>query len=118
MPTDRVYDSVNLLPYLTGQRTGEPHDRLYWRAQRGQWAVRASEGSWKIVRQNGAADQLYRLSTDLAERTDLAAAEPARLQALAADLAAWNKQLIPPAFPGLAGRAEGNGSAKKKKAAK
>lgn len=118
MPTDRVYDSVNLLPYLTGQRTGEPHDRLYWRAQRGQWAVRASEGSWKIVRQNGAADQLYRLSTDLAERTDLAAAEPARLQSLAADLAAWNKQLIPPAFPGLAGRAEGNGSAKKKKAAK
>jgi arylsulfatase A-like enzyme len=32
LPTDRKYDSVNLLPYLGGDQSGPPHDRLFWRS--------------------------------------------------------------------------------------
>lgn len=114
MPTDRKYDGVDLLPFLTGTRTGAPHDHLFWRAQRGQWAVRANEDSWKIVRQAGRPDELYRLAGDSGEATNLAAAEPVRLGALTAKLDAWNAELIAPVFPGAGARNQGK--AKKKNA--
>lgn len=31
MPTNQVYDGVNLLPYLTGRNSNRPHDTLFWR---------------------------------------------------------------------------------------
>jgi hypothetical protein len=35
-PTDREIDGVNLLPFLRGERTGDPHEYLCW--QQRQWA--------------------------------------------------------------------------------
>jgi arylsulfatase A-like enzyme len=114
MPTDRKYDSVDLLPYLKGTRSGSPHDHLFWRAQRGQWAVRASADSSKVVRQAGQPDELYRLVRDPGEASNLATTEPARLATLTAELDAWNKELIAPAFPGAGARNQGK--AKKRNA--
>jgi arylsulfatase A-like enzyme len=96
MPRDRIHDSVGLLPYLTGARPGLPHERLFWRAERGQWAVRA--GDWKLVRQAVKPDELYHLSSDLGELQDLARAEPDRLRQLTTLLDTWDKELVPPAF--------------------
>jgi arylsulfatase A-like enzyme len=31
LPTDRVYDGVDIVPYVTGQKPGPPHDMLAWR---------------------------------------------------------------------------------------
>ncbi|MGH8326834.1 MAG: hypothetical protein ACRET2_08745 [Steroidobacteraceae bacterium] len=31
LPTDLVYDGINLLPYLNGQNDGIPNPKLYWR---------------------------------------------------------------------------------------
>jgi len=50
MPTDRPIDGVNLLPYLTGQETKAPHDKLFWRFG-SQAAVRI--GDWKLTRHEG-----------------------------------------------------------------
>ena len=36
MPTDKKYDSVNLLPQLRGENLAAPHDRLFWRIGTGQ----------------------------------------------------------------------------------
>jgi arylsulfatase A-like enzyme len=44
LPTDRIYDGVNLMPYLTGQRTGPPHNLLKWRAFP-LFAIRQATGS-------------------------------------------------------------------------
>jgi arylsulfatase A-like enzyme len=33
LPGDRSYDGVALLPYLTGETAGRPHDALFWRRQ-------------------------------------------------------------------------------------
>src|SRR5581483_12460815 len=31
LPQDRVIDGVDLLPYVTGQAQGDPHDTLFWK---------------------------------------------------------------------------------------
>ena len=98
MPRDRSYDSIDLLPYLTGARTGSPHANLFWRAERGQWAVRSGDEAWKLVRQEGKPDELYRLDSDVGELQDLAGAEPHRLRELSRLLDGWNRELVPPAF--------------------
>ena len=52
MPTDKPHDGVNLIPYLTGENAGNPHDRLFWReveqGNQGMWGMR--DGSMKLVR--------------------------------------------------------------------
>jgi arylsulfatase A-like enzyme len=107
MPTDRKYDSVNLLLYLSGADAGSPHERLFWRSG-ALLAVR--EGDWKLVRGAGPADELYDLAADVGETRDLAAARPEVKARLAAALDAWNRELIDPVFPGA-----GNRPAKAKK---
>lgn len=100
MPTDRKYDSVNLLPFLSGQQTGSPHERLFWRS--GQLlAVR--DGQDKLVRQGQRPNEFYQLGNDLAEAKDLADEKSTDAKRLAEALEAWNKELVPPAFPGLSG---------------
>ena len=100
-------DGVNLLPYLTGQDSGRPHEALYWRLGP-HMAIR--KGDWKLVKtQDGAliaagADAfkdlseagLFNLATDISESRNLAAAEPARARELAADWQKWNVQLVTP----------------------
>lgn len=101
MPTDRAYDSVNLLPFLTGEKPGAPHERLFWR-NGGDLAIR--EGDWKLVRRGGGPAELYDLAHDFGESRDLATARPEIVQRLSAALAAWNAELVEPAFPGDTGR--------------
>jgi arylsulfatase A-like enzyme len=112
MPTDRKYDGVNLVPYLTGEKVGQPHERLFWR-NANLLAVR--DGHWKLVRGAGKSDELYDLEKDVGEKNDVAWANPAVTTRLAAALEAWNKELIDPVFQGTAGRAGNAKKAKQKK---
>ena len=32
LPDDRVYDGVDLVPFILGETSGEPHPYLYFRA--------------------------------------------------------------------------------------
>ncbi len=81
------FDGVSLLPFLTGQATGQPHPRLYWRMNR--WAA-LREADWKIVRKSNpgaqAQWQLYDLAHDLSEQQDLAEEQPQRRDEL---IRAW-----------------------------
>jgi arylsulfatase A-like enzyme len=109
-------DGVNLLPYLGGQPQGKPHDVLYWRFGQ-QMAVRA--GDYKLVRYDTNADtrtgrgnqpvsaaKLYRLSDDIGESKDLAAAMPEKVKELQTQWDAWNATLAPPLWGG-ANRGDG-----------
>jgi uncharacterized sulfatase len=112
MPTDKKYDSVNLLPYLTGGKTDAPHERLFWRS--GQLrAVR--EGRWKLVHLPKQAPELYDLSVDIAEATDLATKHPAEAARLSAALDAWDRELIEPVFAGLGAERPGQPNRKTNK---
>jgi len=92
-------DGVNLLPLLTGASDRAPHDTLFWRYDR---AIALRRGDWKLVRQPARASapepafELYNLASDLAETRDLAAAEPARVTALRAELDGLNAQMVAP----------------------
>ena len=101
MPSDKRYDSVNLLPFLTTDGSRAPHDRLFWR--NGELlAVR--EGKWKLVRARGQPDELYDLAADIRESRDLAPTHRDTTEKLAAALTAWDKELIAPVFEGLGAR--------------
>ncbi len=74
IPDNTRLDGVNLLPYLSGEKAGDPHEVLYW-SNAGRGAVR--RGDWKLYAgQPGGKPQLYNLADDLAETRNLAAKHP------------------------------------------
>lgn len=78
VPSGTKLDGVNVLPYLRGEQTGAPHKILFWK-NREQGAVR--EGDWKLVI-GTSKPQLFNLATDLGEKHDLSAEQPALLEKL------------------------------------
>lgn len=81
-------DGVNLLPYLTGEKQGRPHDQLFWRAG-GQHAVRL--GDWKLVTMRDEPPMVFNLKDDIGEQNDLAVGRPEKLDELQAAFAEWEK---------------------------
>ncbi|MCP4125165.1 MAG: sulfatase-like hydrolase/transferase [Bacteroidetes bacterium] len=66
LPKDRVYDGVDLIPYLNNSIVGSPHDELYWRADH-VWAMR--KGIYKLIMSNRDGwVELYNLKTDKSEK--------------------------------------------------
>ena len=98
-----TFDGVDIVPFLAGERSGDPHDFLFWRmSYRRIWAVRA--GDDKIVMQaqgkpphpTSRTPRLVNLADDLKELTDLTAQNPARASELRARYDAWNATLPAP----------------------
>ena len=102
-------DGVDLIPYLTGIRSGAPHDALYWRLG-GQMAIRM--GDYKLVRYDRNADtqtgkkqpvnaaKLYNLANDIGETKDLAASQPDKVKELQGKWDAWDATLVKPLWGG------------------
>jgi arylsulfatase A-like enzyme len=106
LPTDRVYDGLNVLPYLTGQQTSPPRT-LFWRwlgfgsdgppgSNDTLWAVRSD--ALKLVRPKGPASlpALYNLPSDIGESQDLAPSQPDDVAALTQLYNQWSLDLICP----------------------
>jgi arylsulfatase A-like enzyme len=103
LPSDRVYDGVDLVPYLTGRAGGDPHDMLAWRAQP-LYAIR--RGDWKLWESFGGEDDrygkyrlLFNLGDDANEVHDLAERDPEEVRRLAAELSRWSGAMIAPKWP-------------------
>jgi arylsulfatase A-like enzyme len=104
LPTDRVYDGVDILPYVTGQKPGPPHDMLAWRRlplfsiRQGDWKL------WESVNDKsgkyGEYKLLFNLKDDLNETTDLAARNPEKVKELEALARKWSTMLIDPKWEG------------------
>lgn len=87
-------DGVNLIPYLTGEKSGRPHETLFWRSG-DKKAVRHQD--LKLVEFEGK-QMLFDLSQDIGEQTDLASKRPEDLKRLASQLASWESELAEPAW--------------------
>ncbi|MCP5432822.1 MAG: sulfatase-like hydrolase/transferase [Alphaproteobacteria bacterium] len=85
-------DGVDIMPFLTGEKTGDAHDALYWRSG-GQGAMRA--GPWKLVK-NGDSWHLFNLATDISEHRDLAAEDAGRLASMKAQWTQWSGEMKDP----------------------
>jgi arylsulfatase A-like enzyme len=110
--TPKNLDGVNLLPFLTGEKNGAPHEMLFWRSggPGGNNAVRRS--SMKLVRLGQTAPELYDLAADVSESKNLADEKPEVVKELTAAIAEWEKGTIAPTFESPKA---GKPTAKKKK---
>jgi arylsulfatase B len=91
-------DGRDLIPFVTGQATGQPHTEFFWR-QGERSALRNND--WKIIRsmRNGKVQwELYDLAQDLSETNDLSAVNPAQLMWMQSRWQAFNAQMREPLF--------------------
>jgi arylsulfatase A-like enzyme len=98
-PADRIIDGVNLLPYLSGQAGGRPHQTLFWRS--GDYKV-VLDGDWKL--QSSEAQHrvwLFDLAHDPTEQHELSRAEPERVRTMLALIKAQDAQSAKPLWPSL-----------------
>ena len=102
LPHDREYDGVNLIPFLSGENSGQPHEGFYWRADHIH-AMR--KGDYKFMmstRDNWA--ELYKISEDKYEEYDLSLEHPEIIKRLQIDFDEWQKTLMKPAWPRIMDR--------------
>lgn len=99
LPADRVYDGVNLLPYISGKSTSNPHDHLFW--QRGfSKAIRDNE--WKLCINEEALDTvLFNIKADPYETSDVFKKNESIARQLANVHREWSLQLPAPLWPSM-----------------
>jgi arylsulfatase A-like enzyme len=93
IPDDLRVDGVDLLPYLTGERDGAPHNHLFWKTN---WAAAVRSGDWKLVRTPADEYWLFDLSEDIGETTDLYEHRPDVAETLRSELERWERTLPAP----------------------
>ncbi len=99
LPDDRVYDGVNLLPYITGKEPGKPHEVFYWRADHIQ-AMRNSEYKFlRSTRDNWI--EVYNIKEDKFEQYNIHEKMPAILDEMQKNYDKWQKGLSKPLWPRL-----------------
>ncbi|MGK0253378.1 MAG: arylsulfatase A-like enzyme [Mariniflexile sp.] len=95
-----ILDGVNLLPYITGENKGIPHEYLFWRKfDQNDYACRSSKGDKIVVNKNN--QMLFNLSQDLSESTNLIEKDTEIFKNLLVHYNDWNAQMVDPIFEGL-----------------
>jgi arylsulfatase A-like enzyme len=88
-------DGVNLMPYLSKGKTGDPHEAIYWRF-RGQSAVR--EGKWKFYNLQEGERMLFDMESDAHENDNLIQQYPEIAKKLEKKLASFRAVQKRPGF--------------------
>ncbi|MBF0199046.1 MAG: sulfatase-like hydrolase/transferase [Planctomycetes bacterium] len=102
----RPLDGVNIIPFLTGQNKGIPHEQLFMRKHAyGSYTIR--RGDYKLVIDKQSKPELYNVTDDISETKILNDQMPERVHELNGIIKTWNSGLKEPVFEG-----EGNASAK------
>ena len=119
-------DSINLLPYITGNQNSSPHEYLYWRSGP---TVAIRDERWKLIRYNnspltandlrkdgrleppasgwsnespdGQLTMLYDLKSDPSESNNLANTHPEIVKRLETAHQQWALTLARPIIPGI-----------------
>jgi arylsulfatase A-like enzyme len=94
---DRIYDGVDLIPFLTGRTQGRPHEMLAWRRSP---LASIRMGDWKLWKStDGKYKLLFNLKDDLNETTNLASSHPEKLAEMEAAFDQWAKDMVDPKWP-------------------
>lgn len=97
LPTDRSYDGINLMPYITGRSSSAPHEAIYWRSEFNK-AIR--KGDWKMMlNEYDGNNFLYYMPTDSVEHKNLYNEKPEVVQSLTKELNNWEEDMIAPLWP-------------------
>jgi arylsulfatase A-like enzyme len=95
LPSSIPTDGRDLLPFLSGESDGSPHETLFW-SNGPNKAVR--HGNWKLVK-SGDSTWLYDLSADIGESKNLKDSHPQQLEQLESLLKQWQEDMSAPAWP-------------------
>ncbi len=95
---DAMLDGLDLLPFLSGEKNGPPHETLFWRTGGPGGNYSARSGDWKFVKLGRQPAELYDLSSDIGEKNNLAREQPEILAKLQAAVESWDKSNIAPVF--------------------
>jgi uncharacterized sulfatase len=97
-PEDIKIDGVNLIPYLTNEIIGEPHETLYWKNATYQAIIHKD---WKLMRSKYPEEReyLYDLKVDPYETNNLAMTEIAMKSLLHEKLNKHISSLPEPSWP-------------------
>lgn len=100
LATDRTYDGVNLLPYLTNDSL-LPHLDFFWRSG---YSKAFRRGDWKLyVNEKNKVTYLFNIAEDRAEKHDRSKDRPDKLKELQDALKDWEqKNSVPPLWPSAA----------------
>lgn len=100
LATDRIYDGVNLLPYLTNNSL-LPHLDFFWRSG---YSKAFRRGNWKLyVNEKNKITYLFNIAEDVSEKNDRSKKEPAKLKELQDALEEWEKKnSVAPLWPSAA----------------
>jgi len=99
LPTDRVIDGVDLLPFVLGEAVGEPHKSLYWRS--GDYRTLIAGGYKLQVAGRPNKTWLFDLNADPTEQNNLTEVQPDRVAELTTLLMEQDAQMAPPLWPSL-----------------
>lgn len=89
----RTLDGVDLLPFLSGEKNGDPHDFLCWRKEDAS-AVRM--GDWKLIRLDEMDPVLYDLAENLEETGNMSGINPEKLDEMISVLDNWESEMGEP----------------------
>ncbi len=117
-------DSVDLVPFLRGERAGVPHEFLYWRSgptlaiRDGRWKLikynktdfnaadlnatgrlTPPDGGWPLDSPHGQITLLYDLEADPGETNNLTGEQPEVVDRLVAEVERWTAELTEPIQP-------------------
>ncbi|MDP2336245.1 MAG: sulfatase [Bacteroidota bacterium] len=97
-------DGENLLPFISGEKQGIPHNVLYWRFL---WHHAIRKGDWKLLKHRDHPDvELYNLAEDIGEQNDLSKARPEKVKELQQLYTDWSDVMLEPQWgwqPGYCG---------------
>lgn len=94
IPGDRKIDGVNLIPYIEGEKEGDPHKTIFWR--QGYYQGVLSKG-WKMtVSRRPDKVWLYNLKEDPTEQHNVASRHPEKVAELKTLLDAHNAEQTKP----------------------
>jgi len=98
LPHDEKLDGVNIIPFVTGERKGAPHETLYWR-----WGSQAAiqEMPYKLIMIGERERLLFDITTPEGENVarNLVKQHPDIAARLEVKLKAWADTLKPPGLP-------------------
>ncbi len=91
LPQGRIYDGVNLMPYISGSKQDGPHPVLYWKADH---ICTIRKGDYKLIwSTRDKWMELYDLKTDRSEKNNLLDSMPDKALELQKDFEEWNSTL-------------------------
>ncbi len=94
--SDKPMDGVNLVPYLTGEKQGAPHEAIYWRGANGKkWAIVTADGAKYVKNKPTDTPQLFFLGEDASESNDVVGSNPKLAAELRERWNSWNKKNAP-----------------------